>query len=154
MANKPGTEKIKGIFNWQGITMAGSREQKRKDKSLEAQLRCLSQVEVSETLKARLFAAIPDREQKAALQGQVHYRRRAWSLGVAAAVLIFALMFLINYGLSVPSQTLFTELNDTSLCCTRWDQNNFLYDQNNAGIEQSLPFDLKWPVINQNEPGY
>ena len=137
--------------------MAGSRKQKRKDmtlKSLEARLHCLSQVEVPKTLKDRLFAAIPDREQRAALQSQIHYRRRAWSFGAAAAVLIFALMVLINYGLSVPSQMLLTELNDTSLCSTRWDHSNFLYDQNNACIEKPLSFDLRWPVINQNEPGY
>lgn len=159
MANEPGIEKIKGIFDGQGITMAGSRKQKRKGmtlKSLEARLRCLSQVEVPETLKAKLFAAIPEREQKATPQYQVPCRRRVWRFGAAAAaaVLIFGLLFSINYGLSVPSQVLFTELNDTSLCYTRWNQSNFLYDQNNTCIEKSLPFDLKWPVINQNGPGY
>lgn len=146
MANEQGTEKIEGIFNWQGITMTENQEQKSKDmtlKSLEKKLRHLPEIEVPEALEARLLAAIPDRRTKGKQAQQLQWRR-AWDFGVtaAAAVLIFALMFLVNYGLSISPQTSITEF-DTSLCYTRWDQNNFLYDQNNMYVEKSVPNELK-----------
>ena len=126
--------------------MAHNQEQKSKDmtlKSLEAEFRRLPEVEVPETLEAKLLAAIPDSRAKAAPGHQLQWHR-AWDFGVsaAAAVLIFALMFLVNYGLSIPSQTSIAEF-DTSLCYTRWDQNNFLYDQNNTYLEKSVPYELK-----------
>lgn len=146
MANEQGTEKNEGIFNWQGITMTENQEQKSKDmtlKSLEKKLRHLPEIEVPEALEARLLAAIPDRRTKGKQAQQLQWRR-AWDFGVtaAAAVLIFALMFLVNYGLSISPQTSITEF-DTSLCYTRWDQNNFLYDQNNMYVEKSVPNELK-----------
>jgi len=126
--------------------MTENQEQKSKDmtlKSLEAELQRLPEVEVPEALEAKLLAAIPDSRAKAAPGHQLQWHR-AWDFGVtaAAAVLIFALMFLVNYGLSIPSQTSITEF-DTSLCYTRWDQNNFLYDQNNTYLGKSLPHELK-----------
>lgn len=141
------------------MTMKQNREQNYKDvtlKSLKAQLRRLPEVEVPETLKAGLFDAIPEKAAKVAQEHQAGWRPQAWDFGVtaAAAVLIFALMFMVNYGLSVPSQLLLTEFNDTSLPYARCDQNNLLYDQNNTYIEKSLPGESKWPMINQNEPRY
>lgn len=126
--------------------MTENQEQKSKDmtlKSLEKKLRRLPEIEVPEALEARLLAAIPDRRTKGKQAQQLQWRR-AWDFGVtaAAAVLIFALMFLVNYGLSIPSQTSIAEF-DTSLCYTSWDQNNFLYDQNNTYLEKSLPHELK-----------
>jgi len=146
VANEQGTEKIEGIFNWQGITMAQNQEQKSKDitlKSLGAELRHLPEVDVPEALEARLLAAIPHSQAKPAPEYHIQWHR-AWDFGVtaAAAVLIFALLFLVNYGLSISPQTSITEF-DTSLCYTRWDQNNFLYDQNNMYVEKSVPNELK-----------
>lgn len=142
MANEPGIEKIKDIFDWQGITMKGNQEQKRKDttlKSLEAELRNLPEVEVPETLEARLLAAIPDRGPKASVEQRAKRHPGLWDFGVttAAAILILALMLTVNYGLSTPSQTLLTKFKDTSLCYTRWEQNSLLYDQNNTLIEDT-----------------
>lgn len=146
MADKQGAEKTKGIFNWQGITMAENQERKFKDmtlKSLEKKLHRLPEIEFPEALEARLLAAIPHSRARPAPEHHFQWHR-AWDFGVtaAAAVLIFALMFLVNYGLSISPQTSMTEF-DTSLCYTRWEQNNFLYDQNNMYIEKFVPNELK-----------
>jgi len=119
--------------------MTENQEHKSKDitlKSLASKLRCLPDVEVSEKLKDKLLAAIPDRQPKFTQTLQIQWYR-AWDFGVtaAAAVLIFALLFLVNYGLSTPSKTTIIEY-DTSLCYTGWDRNNFLYDQNNTYLEK------------------
>jgi hypothetical protein len=126
--------------------MTENKEQKFRnitEKSLAAQLRSLPEISPPEALKEKLLAAIPDRRPKPA---SVHRRLwyRAWDFGVtaAAAVLIFALMFLVNYGLSTPSKTAMLEF-DTSLCYAAWDQNNFMYDQNNTSLEKSLQYKLK-----------
>jgi hypothetical protein len=126
--------------------MAQNQEQKSKDitlKSLATKLRHLPEVEVPEKLEAKLLAAIPERRSKVAQAHQLQWYR-AWDFGVtaAAAVLIFALMFLVNYGLSISPKVSITEY-DTSLSYTRWDQNNFLYDQNNMYVEKSVPNELK-----------
>jgi hypothetical protein len=119
--------------------MSQNHGQKRKKltlKSLEEQLRRLPDVEAPETLEAKLLAAIPDKKPETTLQGRVKWQPRAWDFGVtaAAAVLIFALMFMVNYGLSVPSQMLLTEFGDRSFYYARWDQNNLPCDQNNTVI--------------------
>jgi len=142
VADKSGTEKIKGIFNWQGMTMADNQKHNWQNvtlKSLGRQLRRLRQVQVPQTLKAKLLAAIPDRPAKAAPYHHVQWRPQAWDFGVtaAAAVLIFALICTVNYGLSVPSQVLLTKINDTSLCYPGPDLNSFLDDQNNTLIEDT-----------------
>lgn len=139
MANEPDTKKIKGIFDWQGITMTQNQEHKWQDmtlKSLETELHHLRELEVPETLKAKLLAAIPDNSTKVTREQQVKWYQPAWDYGVtaAAAVLIFALMVMVNYGLSVPSQALLMGFDDTSLCYPSWDQNTLLYDQNNMSI--------------------
>ena len=159
MANEQGTEKIKGIFNWKDISMTENQEKKWEDmrlKSLEAELRSFPEVEVPKTLEYRLLAAIPDRPTKVTREYQVKWQAGAWDFGTTAtaAVLILALMFIVNYGLSMPPKMLITELNDTSLCYTRWDQNSFLYDQNNACVEKTLPYKLTLPRINTNESVY
>jgi len=126
--------------------MKENKEQKSRnitEASLAAQLRSLPEVSPPEALKEKLFAAIPETQPKPA---PAHQRLwyRAWDFGVtaAAAVLIFALMFLVNYGLSTPSKTAIFEF-DTSLCYAAWDQNNFMYDQNNTYLEKSLQYKLK-----------
>ena len=63
-------------------------------------------------------------------------------VGLSAGALLLALMFLVNYGLSTPAKTGILEF-DTSLCYTGWNQNNFMYDQNNTSLEKSLPYKLK-----------
>ena len=146
MANIPFAEKIKGIFDWQDIIMAENQEKSWKhitEKSLAARLRRLPEVAVPEGLKEKLLTAIPDRRAKVSRGYQLQWYR-AWDYGVtaAAAVLIFALMFLVNYGLSTPAKTGIIEF-DTSLCYTGWNQNNCMYDQNNTSLEKSLPYKLK-----------
>jgi len=114
--------------------MTQNHEKKSKDmtlKSIKAELRRFSELKAPETLKARLLAAIPDKQAKVAQEYQVQYYR-AWDFGVTAvaAVLIFALMFMLNYGLSVPTQILLTDINDTSLVYPKWDQHYLPYDHN------------------------
>lgn len=112
-------------------------------KSLADRLRRLPELEVPEALEDKLLAAIPGRQPKPAPGLRLRWYR-AWDFGAtaAAAVLIFALMFLVSYGLSTPSQISIAEF-DTSLCYTKWEQNNFLYDQNNTYLEKSVPYELK-----------
>ncbi len=126
--------------------MNQNQKQKSKritQKSLAEDLMRLPELEVPETLQAKLLAAIPVRHANLTQTHQLRWYR-AWDFGVtaAAAVLIFALMFLVNYGLSTTSQTSIIEF-DTSLCHTRWDQSKFLYDQNNTYLEKSLQYKLK-----------
>ena len=126
--------------------MTENQKQKSKHitlKSLADRLRRLPEIEVPETLEEKLLSAIPGRQTEHA----PHLRLRCyrlWDFGAtaAAAVLIFALMFLVSYGLSTPSQTSIAEF-DTSLCYTKWEQNNFLYDQNNTYLEKTVPYELK-----------
>jgi hypothetical protein len=126
--------------------MTQKREKKTKRitiKSLAAQLRRLPEVEIPETLKPRLLAAIPDTQAKHAPTHQFRwYHAGDFGVTAAAVVLIFALIFLINYGLYTPSRTEIIEF-DTSLRCTTWNQNNFLYDQNNTYLEKSGSYELK-----------
>lgn len=115
--------------------MAKKQDKNRKDitlKSLKAQLRRLPEIEVPEKLKARLFAAIPDIEAPAGHRRRILWQPRVSDFGVTAAaiVLIFALMFMLNLGLSVPSRGLLTDVNDTSLVYPRWDHTTFICDQN------------------------
>ena len=126
--------------------MEEKQEQKSKKiikKSLAAQLCSLPELSPPEALKDNLLAAIPERATKVE-PGQQRQWYRVWDYGVtaAAAVLIFALMFLVNYGLSTTSKTQIIEF-DTSLCYAGLDQNNFLYDQNNTSLEKSVPYKLK-----------
>lgn len=101
-------------------------------RSLKANLRRLPQVEVPGKLKARLFAAVPDVEAPPVPQAQVEWRPRVWDFTVTAAaiVLIFALMLMLNLGLSIPSKLLLTDMNDTSLVYPRPIHTTFICDQN------------------------
>lgn len=144
MAKQQGTKEIKGIFDWQGITMGQNREQNWKDitlKSLESELRRLPEPEIPDALEDKLLAAIPEAKPKAQEHHVIHHpRARDFGLTAAAAVLIFALIFLVNYGLSVPSSANFY---DTSLVYPRWEESSFLDDQNSACIEKTLPRELR-----------
>ncbi|MHC4619235.1 MAG: hypothetical protein ACYTEQ_15935 [Planctomycetota bacterium] len=113
---------------------------KLKPKSLEEKLRRLPDVDVPQRLKARLLAAIPVGKDTPSREVQFRWFPRAWDFGVtaAAAVMIIASLLLVNYGLSVPSQTLLTEFDDTSLCYPRWDQNDFLFGQNSTYVQKIL----------------
>jgi len=123
-------------------------------KSLAERLRRLPQVQPSESLESKLLAAIPDGTAKPQQTHHFRWWPETWNFGAvaAASVVITALMFMVSYGLATPSEKLLTELDDTSLCYTGWDQNNLLYDQNSASEEKTWPSDFQWPVINQNEP--
>lgn len=121
--------------------MKENQEQKWKDttlKSLEAKLRNLPEVEVPETLEAKLLAAIPDREP-VAIEHSVRQHPGAWDFGATAAavILILALIFTVNYGLSTPSQMLSAQPKDTSLCYTGWEPHYLPLDQNNALVEDT-----------------
>ena len=101
-------------------------------KPLKARLRRLPEIEVPEKLKARLFAAVPNIEAPAEHRRHILWQPRISDFGVTAAaiVLIFALMFMLNLGLSIPSRALLTDINDTSLVYPRWDHTTFICDQN------------------------
>jgi hypothetical protein len=103
-------------------------------RSLEERLRHLPQPQVPKTLKARLFATIPDTQPQISGAGRSKWRFYIRNFGVttAAAVLIFAFAFTVNHALSTPSQALLTELEDVSLWYT--GQQYFMYDQNDAPL--------------------
>lgn len=126
--------------------MTQKRKKKSKRitlKSLVAHLQRLPEVEVPEKLEASLLAAIPVKQKNLTRELKLRWYR-TWDFGVtaAAAVLIFALMFLVNYGLSTPSHISIMEF-DTSLCYTGLYQNGFMYDQNNTYLEKYVPYQLK-----------
>ena len=115
--------------------MTENQEEKWDDmtlESLEAELRSLPEVDVPETLEARLLAAIPDRQPAASEDYRAERHPGLWDFGVtaAAAALILALILTVNYGLSEPSQTLSTQLTDMSLRHTGWELRPLLSDQN------------------------
>ena len=122
--------------------MAKDKEEKWNDKtfeSLEEELRRLPEVDVPETLEAKLLAAIPGRGSKTLADNPVERHPRLWDFGLtaAAAILILALMFTVNYGLSNPSRMLPARLKDTSLCHAGWEQLYLPLDQNNALVEDT-----------------
>ena len=67
-------------------------------------------------------------------------------------MVIVALMFMVDYGLSVPPQVFHGE--DTSLMYPAWDGNTFAYDENHLSGDKFLPHERNLPVINQREKGY
>jgi len=158
VANKSVAEKVKNVAEGQDIAMKKNRANEPKGTdliSVESQLRSLAEVEVPETLKERLFAAVKQGWHDGKRQSRFRSKHRRWGFTAAAAViLIFALMSVVKYGLSAPSQLLPGGLNDTSLCYARIDENSLLCDQNSAYVEKSLPFDVKLIVPNGNEPTY
>lgn len=140
MANQSGIEEIESILNWQGIAMRYTRRRNRQDvtlKSLKRRLRALGELEPPPELKAELVAAIPHGQSKP--QPRLGPAPAAWDFGVtaAAAVLIFALLWVVNYGLAVPARLLHTQVVDTSLCYPALGQSLVLFDQNNMLIEDT-----------------
>lgn len=123
--------------NWEDMTL----------KSLEGQLRHLPEVEVPETLEAKLLTGIPERELKVRQEHQVRWWPGALGFGaVAAAVLILALIFIPSYAPSTPSLRPVIEPNDKS--------RDGLTDQNSAYVENTEPCGLQLLPVSQNEPGY
>ena len=120
-------------------------------KDLELKLRNLPDIEPSSNLRNRLLSLIPPAASTFDQQFRIKWYFKILDLGATAAtvILILSLTLILNHSLSLPSQPLFSEFQDTSLCYTRWDQNNILYDQNTtyAGVSN---FTL--PVLKQNEP--
>ena len=120
-------------------------------KGLESKLRSLPDVEPSSNLKYRLLSLIPSTTsafgQKFAMQW--YFKVLDFGATTAAAVLILSLMLMLNYSLSRSSQMPFSKFKDTSLCYTRWDQNNVLCDQNTAYA--GMP-NLRLPILKQSEP--
>ena len=109
------------------MTMTENQEQKWENmtlKSLEAKLRLLREVEVPQTLEAKIFAKIPDSNVRITQDHQVQRWYRVLGFGIAAAaVLIFASVIVSNYGSSVSSPTLITDLNNRPARYVLTDQN-------------------------------
>ncbi|UCF43063.1 MAG: hypothetical protein JSV99_10860 [Planctomycetota bacterium] len=131
--------------DWENITL----------KSLEAKLRSLSELQVPPSLRGKLLASIPERQARVAPAHPVQWRLGAWGFGAAAVVvLILALMFLPNYGPSVPSKTLIMDLNDKTIDLNDKpaDLNEgfthyIMTDQNSArAIDVGLRR-LRWPTV-------
>jgi hypothetical protein len=118
--------------------MTENQEHKWNDmslKSLEEELRCLSEVKIPEKLKTKLLAAIPSRQQRTSIS-----HRLKWHLGArdlmttaAAVIFIFASMLMVSYGLPNPPKTLLMEPNDSSL-----RYKNIFYDQNYVLIRVAM----------------
>jgi len=128
--------------------MTENQEKKWDDmtlESLEAELCSFPQVDVPETLEAKLLATIPDRRPEASMENSVRRHLGAWDFGVTAAavVLILALMLTVNYGLSEPSQTLSEQLTDMSLLHKGWELRPLLSDQN-ALVEDTNYANCRW----------
>ena len=117
--------------NWKNVTL----------KSLEARLRRFPKHKPPETLKAKLLATIPNTQPQPAQKSQIKLQSRLWNFGAitAAAAVILAFMFMLNYALSTPSQMLFTELNDTSLSYAASGPLFLEYDQNDTCLAMTLP---------------
>ena len=147
MANQQDTEKTKNVFVEWSIKVMKNKEQKSKIvkiKSLEARLHRFPEHQPPETLKAKLLAAIPHTQPQPAQKSQIKLKSRVWNFGAfsAAAAVILAFMFMLNYALSTPSQMLFTELNDTSLSYAASGPLFLEYDQNDTCLAMTLPHGL------------
>ena len=115
--------------------MKRNQEEKREDimfNTLEAKLRSLPEVEVPKSLKAKLFAKIPDSKVECTRKYQVQSRTRVWGLGIAAAaIVILAVIFSPNYDPSVPSREVIADLNDRTTRYLLADQNNTINKDSN-----------------------
>ena len=114
-------------------------------KSLKSRLCNLPQPDVPQRLKSALFAAIPKHTGPTASKPSPGPHRRAWDFGVtaAAAVIVLALLILVNYGLSVPPGASIAECDDALTWYTKWDRNTLLSDQNSAFIEKAAPYRVR-----------
>jgi hypothetical protein len=122
--------------------MANKRKQSKQDivlRSLKRRLHGLAGLQPPPRLKAKLVAAIaPARPTtRPTLAGRPVLR--VWDFGVTAvaAVVVFALLLVVDYGLSLPVRILPSQVADTSLCYLPGVQSPLLSDQNNMLIEDT-----------------
>jgi len=115
--------------------MTTNQEQKRQDltlKSLEADLRRLPEVQIPETLQAKILASVPDGKAGGPQGNWVRRWPRVCGIGIAtAAVLILGLVFMANYALFMSSQPPVTDLNDGPTRYVLSDQNSLLIEDTN-----------------------
>lgn len=131
------------------------KKNKSKDlslKSLETKLRLLPKAKASQTLKSRLFATIPNKPIGISYDFQLKRDFRIWNFSTtaAAAVLIVAFMFMVNYALSNPAPISMIEQNDTSLFSGS-NQQYFFNDQNDFLAAMIFPNHSKGFVTLTNE---
>lgn len=135
---------------------------KRKEiklRVLEKKLQSFSKIEVPETLKNKLFSDIPATGEKRDFQYHHKWYPVFYDFATTAmaAILILALIFTLNYGLSAPSHISLSSLHDPLVYRSVLDQNNYLYDHNNGYstyIGKKPSYELQWPIANLNEPNY
>ena len=141
---------------WENITL----------KSLEAQLRTLPEVEVPETLKARLFAVIGG--SKPATGPAARHRFGAWTCVVAAAAVFLALILVSRHSPFAPAPSLIRDLNnscpnmnanppdlnETAINLSKTVVHYVMADQNNIGIDRGILYQLQCPIVSRNEYGY
>jgi hypothetical protein len=103
-------------------------------KQLAMQLRCLGKPEAPEKLKQSLIDSIPT-DTEAGIRIKVTgwlTQCRDIAATIAAALIIGAMLIIVNQSLPGPSQIPYSNLYDTSLQYPRWDLNGFMYDFNNS----------------------
>jgi hypothetical protein len=115
--------------------MTTNREQQWRDltlESLEAKLRRLGEVDVPQTLEAKILTNVPDGGAGSPQDHRNWRWPRIWGIGIAtAAVLILALIFMSNYGPFVSSHTLIGDFNDRQTRPLLADQNTPLVEDTN-----------------------
>ena len=124
-------------------------------KSLEVKLRSFGRIKAPQALKSALLAAIPHR----GMSNSRYYPNRVWRVRdfgatAAAAVIILALMLVINQSLSISPQMFAAMIDDTSLSSSVWETNRSFCDEGNTCGEILMLGELKWPVNNMNAPGH
>ena len=118
-------------------------------KSLETEFSCLPELEVPETLEAKLLAAIPDRKSKVTQE----HRHQRWGWGfatAAAAVVILSLIFGQIYNSSGSPKTLIDindtliDLNDASTDLNDMLTRHLTINPKNTRIEETKLCNLQW----------
>lgn len=135
--------------------MSQNEKHKWKDVSLrvlEEILTSLPEISVPETLEQKLLAGVggANGNPMPARRTRWYHPAGGFGLTAAAAVLIFAVMPIVNHDLSAPSSTFLMEF-DSTLLWSAASEGDVTYDQNAfAGFPSGL--DLIFRVVNQNEP--